>query len=127
MLLTKLRERLRRTTEESERGTVIISVIVVGSIVLIVCSLIAASAVTALTFTSDSRGIGAGTYPSYADSGITSTGSRSGVTCHRGHSTGRVRAKLAETTAFWKNEPALYVSGSASSSTMPLARRVDST
>lgn len=55
MLLTKLRERLRRTTEESERGTVIISVIVVGSIVLIVCSLIAASAVTALTFTSGTR------------------------------------------------------------------------
>ena len=58
---------------------------------------------------------------------MTSTGSRSGVTGQRGHSGGRVRAKDADTIAFWKNEPALYVSGSSASSTMPLRRRVAST
>ena len=35
------------------------------------------------------------------------TGSMSGVIGQRGHSSGRVRAKDADTTAFWKNEPAL--------------------
>lgn len=55
MLLTRLRDRLRRTTRDSEQGTVIISVIAVGSIVLMVCALLAGSAVNALTVTSISR------------------------------------------------------------------------
>jgi len=38
----------------------------------------------------------------WTESGITSTGSRSGLTGHRGHSSGRVRAKDADTIAFWK-------------------------
>jgi hypothetical protein len=58
---------------------------------------------------------------------MTVTGSISTAIGQRGHSGGRVRAKDAETIAFWKNDPALWVSGSASSSTMPLAARVAST